>query len=456
MNVPACECDRDPAPHQGQHKFALYCKLVVSLIIGIGQLAFSRHVSREVLSFRQGVDLYSSSVAATSKSVDRWRDFAAEIADLSQTFLPPHSVQHGELLVLGSGLAHADILLNDEAAILAADYVFHCLYDRVTQIWIDRLRPDALDLRILYAQSTDRHDTYICMAEAMLHHVRRGKRVVAVFYGHPGFFATPTHRAIQIAKREGHVAKMRPGISALDHLVADVGFDPMIPGLLSYEASDLLIHGRRLDSSLHTVLWQVGVVGEYQYAPRGFENRGFDLLVDKLESIYGSNWEAIHYIAPQYAGVDALIDRHSIGSLRTTAVRSRINAMSTFYLAPRDVARIQSTAAHRLGLSVPQDGESMEGVAYDLTAYGEREKLALRRFENFAADAHYRLSGPSPAADFMLAISRDMELLARFRSDPAAVLAESRFEKLSDRARQLLEIPHPLAINAAIEEPAAR
>lgn len=98
----------------------------------------------------------------------------------------------------------------------------------------------------------------------------------------------------------------------------------------------------------------------------------------------------------------------------------------------------------------------MEGVAYDLTAYGEREKLALRRFENFAADAHYRLSGPSPAADFMLAISRDMELLARFRSDPAAVLAESRFEKLSDRARQLLEIPHPLAINAAIEEPAAR
>src|SRR5437868_1031990 len=93
---------------------------------------------------------------ATADMITRWLALALPIAaDAEKPGLDARR-DDGELIVLGSGLAHIDLLLNDEALIKSADYVFHCLYDRVTQVWINTLRPDALDLRILYNAQTDR------------------------------------------------------------------------------------------------------------------------------------------------------------------------------------------------------------------------------------------------------------------------------------------------------------
>lgn len=64
----------------------------------------------------------------------------------------------------------------------------------------------------------------------MLQEVRLGKKVVGVFYGHPGVFVSPSHRAISIARFEGYEAKMLPAVSAEDSLYADLGIDPSRPG----------------------------------------------------------------------------------------------------------------------------------------------------------------------------------------------------------------------------------
>ncbi|NIJ18666.1 hypothetical protein FHS95_000335 [Sphingomonas naasensis] len=385
--------------------------------------------------------------AATEAMGARWKLLAQEIAK------PEGISAAGELAVIGTGLAHCDIMLNDEAIIRSADHVFYCLYDRVTQIWIDRMRPDAFDLRILYQSGRDRHDTYVCMAEALLHYVRRGKKVVAIYYGHPGFFATPAHRAIQIARKEGHAASMRPGISALDYLVADVGFDPMIPGLLSYEASDLLLRKRRLDPTLHTVLWQVGTVGEFQFAPNGFENHGFDMLLDELEAAYGGDAPVIHYIASQYVGVESLVDRHTISAMRMAATRSRVTALSTFYLPPASLARTNRERSASLGFSQDARDET-HSVDHDISGYGPGERVAISWFAAFSTPEHYRAATPSPAADFLLKLSRHPDLQARYRADPEVVVKETDITGLSERARKLLAIPHPLAFNAAMAEPA--
>lgn len=105
----------------------------------------------------------------------------------------------------------------------------------------------------------------------MVQNVREGKVVVAVFYGHPGVFASPTHRAIALAKAEGFKAIMLPGVSAEDCLCADLGIDPATIGLLTYEATDLLIRNRVLVPSIPLVLWQVGVVGIIDFKFRGFD-----------------------------------------------------------------------------------------------------------------------------------------------------------------------------------------
>src|SRR6202034_1003142 len=104
----------------------------------------------------------------------------------------------------------------------------------------------------------------------MLQHVRKGKNVAGLFYGHPGVFAAPPHRAITIARKEGYTATLLPGISAEDCLYADLGVDPSLSGSLTYEASDLVLRKRPLLPSSHLVLYQVGAIGIPDFNFAGF------------------------------------------------------------------------------------------------------------------------------------------------------------------------------------------
>lgn len=95
------------------------------------------------------------------------------------------------------------------------------------------------------------------MAEAMLHPVRHGQNVVTIYYGHPGIFVYASHRAIQIAHKQGLKAKMLPGVSALDCLFADLGIDPSYPGLQVLESTGFLVRNRKILTDGHLVLLQV-------------------------------------------------------------------------------------------------------------------------------------------------------------------------------------------------------
>lgn len=88
--------------------------------------------------------------------------------------------------------------------IKSADKVLYCVTNAATAVYIRELCPDALDLRVFYDNDKPRHATYIQMSEACLYFARQGSNVVAVFYGHPGVFVLPSHRAIQIAQKEGN------------------------------------------------------------------------------------------------------------------------------------------------------------------------------------------------------------------------------------------------------------
>jgi hypothetical protein len=387
----------------------------------------------------------------TAAMKERWSALAREIyrRDYSRE-------DKGRLVVLGSGMSFIDFTRDADAEIRSADHVFHCMYDKLAQAWIGKIRPDSYDVRILYGSDIDRYCTYVRMAEALLHYVRKGKKVVAIYYGHPGIFAMPAHRAIHIARSEGHEAIMRPGVSALDYLVADIGFDPALPGLLTFEATDMLLRRRRIDPTLHVVLWQVGVVGEFQFSPGGFENKGFDLLVDTLRDTYGGDWEVTHYIAPQYVGIEPLIERFTIDKLGDPEVRRRISSLSTFYIEPQQTVETDAEVSVALGHSKPGEPVGTPSRLYAYKRYSPRERTAIKQFGEFEPPAHYSLASYSPEVEFMLTLSSDLELQARYRSDPEGVVNDERFPDLSERTRKLLAIPHPKAIDAALRESEAQ
>lgn len=384
----------------------------------------------------------------------RWRRLAREIAaraahitDDAEAILPPQ--QPGVLEILGSGIEAVGFTRADEARIRAADHVFFCVADPATKVWLLTERPDAYDLYVLYDDGKRRYVTYMQMAEAMLHPVRQGKRVAAVFYGHPGIFVLATHRAVQIARREGHRAEMRPAVSALDTLCADLGVDPSQPGMQMYEATDMLIRGRRPDVGLHLVLWQVGLIGELGYRRQGYLNSNFSVLLDYLEALYGAEHPVVNYVGSRYPGVDPVIDRLTIAALRDPATQNWVTGISTFYLPPRRAVPADPAMLARLGLLRPgQPTRDTTEALRVIDRYGPRERRAFLDFETFDVPQSYAWQPDTAAARFVLDLCESESLRDGYRTDPAAALA-AWGGGLSARERDLLVKRDPGGIQVA-------
>ncbi len=104
---------------------------------------------------------------------------------------PPLSNREGILAVVGSGIkAVCDFTTEAISLIKHADKVFYCVADPVTEVYIKGLSPEAQDLYVFYSNNKERYHTYVQMAEVMLHEVRKGLKVVTVYYGHPGVFVS--------------------------------------------------------------------------------------------------------------------------------------------------------------------------------------------------------------------------------------------------------------------------
>lgn len=374
-----------------------------------------------------------------------WEDLAARIAafkpevrEVPDGEILPNS-NPGTLSIIGSGIETLGFSMSDQTLLENADKVLFCVADPATIVWLKRLRPDALDLYVLYGDDKIRYTTYMQMAEAQLYWVRQGLNVVVVFYGHPGIFVLSTHRAIMIARREGHRAVMKAGVSALDTLCSDLGVDPSHPGLQTFEATDALTRRRHIDRTLHVVLWQVGLIGELGYRRHGYLNNNFSYFVRWLEEIYGSDFEITHYIGSRYPTIDPLVVQYRLSELHDPEVQETITGLSTFYLPPQDVVPTDRQTAMDLGLI--EKGQTLstpKSPLREIGKYGSREMVAFDAFRRFRIPPSYRWQEDTGASDFLIALRFDPKLQANYAADPLAALEQPRFAGLSDKERAML------------------
>lgn len=202
-----------------------------------------------------------------------------------------------ELVVVGTGIELGrHITERALSEIREADTVF-CLADAFALAMVMDLRPDTISLSPYYGDGKDRRQTYREMEAAILSELRLGKRVCAVFYGHPGVFAQVPHAVIQRARKLGIPARMEPGISAEACLYADLGLDPGQSGVQSLEATQFLIGDHCLDSSSLVLLWQVALSGDLTCTRFHAEIEGLTALMQKLLRTYSAEHEVILYEA---------------------------------------------------------------------------------------------------------------------------------------------------------------
>ncbi|TWT23565.1 diguanylate cyclase [Luteimonas marina] len=248
------------------------------------------------------------------------------------------------LVVVGSGIQfgrHASERCLSE--IREAEVVL-CLADPFALAMIHRFRPDAVNLGVHYATGKDRRQTYREIDAAIMAEVRAGKRVCAVFYGHPGVFADVPHKVVQKARAEGIPARMEPGISAEACLYADLGIDPGRRGVQSMEATHFLVYDRQPDTAGLVLLWQVALSGDLSCTRLHAERDGLQALVDKLLRWYPPGHEVILYEAERLPIETYRADRLPLRDLPT----ARYEEYTTLVIPPlgelRDVRGLGSGA----------------------------------------------------------------------------------------------------------------
>lgn len=205
----------------------------------------------------------------------------------------------GKLIVVGSGIELGRHLTQRVLSeITAADMVFS-MTDAFCHEWLRGWRSDLVALQDLYGRDKDRRETYREMDAAIMAAVRDGKRVCAVFYGHPGVFADVPHEVIRKARAEGFKARMEPGISAEACLYADLGMDPGGRGVQGFEATQFLVFDRVIDPTALLILWQVALAGDLSCTQFGADPGRLAVLRDKLLRWYRPDTDVILYEAAQ-------------------------------------------------------------------------------------------------------------------------------------------------------------
>ena len=256
----------------------------------------------------------------------------------------------GSLIIVGTGI-QVNVQTTPEARehIAHADKVLYAVSNKVSQHWIHTLNSNAESLEPFYQEGKNRFETYREIVEYILRWVRQGQNVCAVFYGHPGIFAYPTHEALRRARLEGYAARMLPGISAEDCLFADLGGDPALGvfGYQCYEATDFLIHRRRFDPHSTLVLWQVGVIANPTHETQ-YQVRGLDVLADVLSAWYPTDHMIFMYEAAQYPICQPMIQRRHLADLP----RARVTPLSTLYIPRCGPGAPDADMMRRLGLAV--------------------------------------------------------------------------------------------------------
>ncbi len=234
--------------------------------------------------------------------------------------------------MVGTGILGAGHITLETLALLEdAEKLFYLVSDPVTETWLRDLNHAAESLHDSYREGKLRSLTYAEMEERILAPVRRGQRVCAAFYGHPGVFATSPHRVVGRAREEGYSARMLPGISAEDCLFADLGVDPATSGWRSYEATDFLLRRLPVDTGAGLILWQIGLIGVRTFrSPSAQRRRGLEVLSLALRRDYPDPHRVTLYEAAQLAVCEPRIESVPLAELP----ESSVSLASTLWVPP--------------------------------------------------------------------------------------------------------------------------
>jgi len=249
------------------------------------------------------------------------------------------------LTVVGLGITALQTTAEARVCISQASKVLYLVTDSVSVAFIQKLNPTAETLENFYERGKLRIEIYNAMVEKIVSCLEKSGDLCVVFYGHPGVLCYPAREALRRAREKGFSARMLPGVSAEDNLVANLGID--LVSLQSYEATAFLTYGCHIDVAAGLILWQVDVLGERRWDPPHTAVLGrLQILSDYLAGFYGRDHQVVLYRAAVLPSGRPEIERLALGDLPG----AKLLYGATLYVPPKEPPKPDLDMAKRLGL----------------------------------------------------------------------------------------------------------
>ncbi len=194
--------------------------------------------------------------------------------------------------IVGTGIVGAHQLTREaEEVIRRSNHTFVIASGYGVPEYLQALCPRVTDLGYLYEPGMNRLPTYQRMAAKVVAAAMDDAPVCLATYGHPWVYCYPTTLISRAAPLLGLHVEVFAGISAFDSLLVDLGTDIANSGIQMYEATDLLLRQRPIQTDVTCVIWQPTVVCDPTCPAGPYDANQFRPLQDYLRRFYPDHHE---------------------------------------------------------------------------------------------------------------------------------------------------------------------
>ncbi|MFJ9729556.1 SAM-dependent methyltransferase [Streptomyces sp. NPDC101209] len=198
--------------------------------------------------------------------------------------------------------------------------------------YIETLCPRVTDLSYLYEPGSNRLPTYHRMASEVVSAALEETPVCLAAYGHPWVYCYPTTLINRAAPLLDLHVEVFAGVSAFDSLLVDLGTDIANGGIQMYEATDLLLRQRPIQSDVTCVIWQPTVVGDPTCPSGPYTSRQFEPLRDYLLRFYPRDHHVKLVTSKNHPLIQSSVVSLALGDLATEL--EGMPGVGTLYLPP--------------------------------------------------------------------------------------------------------------------------
>lgn len=192
--------------------------------------------------------------------------------------------------------------------------------------------PKVTDLGYLYEPGMNRLSTYQRMAAEVVSAALAERPVCLAVYGHPWVYCHPTALISRAAPLVGLHVEVFAGVSAFDTLLVDLGTDIAEHGIQMYEATDVLLRRRPLQTDVTTVLWQPTVVGDPTYPSGPYSREQFLSLQEYLLTFYPATHQVKLVTSKTHPLARSSVRTFELGGLAEQLAGAP--SMGTLYIPP--------------------------------------------------------------------------------------------------------------------------